>query len=915
LCDNPDYCSGTGFCIANYEDQGTPCPDRRFCNGEEVCDDFGNCQDGEPPCPSEETCDELADECRQDQLLIRNYTPTAWQADEVEWIRDKAPFNKIDDLIDHSEEEGFDIVINFKHAVSDEDLGMLNDLGTSGLIQGRLKYLSSVMMGNLTKSEIELISGIEGVAFVEQQLGFSSTLADSVPQICVTPAAGGCAVTVPANIDGTGINIAIIDSGVDNTVHNGFTSGQYVGGYDAMTKKFIDPDDEMGHGTHVASIALGNGSASTSRGVAPGAGLIDIRVFGANAKCNTPGMWAKVTDGLETLYDKRNTWGVDVVNMSFGSCNASGPVLSDGIDAFSQLVDLAESMGIVVVAAAGNNGPSNTGLTSPAAATRAITVAASETANTPTRADTAMAGFSSRGPRGSDGDSDTIDELKPEVTAPGAALTDDAVFDNDAADADAITRTRTTLPVNPGTNVTINVVSSADIAPGETMFLYNIATHTTTEAVTVTTSVGAGGTSFTATTTIYHPINTGVWENGNGITAAEHDTADGAVEMSGTSMAAPHVAGLAALIMQDRPGINAASIKDLIIRTAQRPPGTPASLPGSDPDWNNRWGWGEVNASAAINLSQDTDLTFPSHPASPHWLSPDIKTTLLRKNLPATVTARIRNQGPAAAQDVQVHFGVHVYSASTPTFYDLGTQIVDIPVNLTGYTEVPIPWTPKDLGHQCFKVEIGYGADTDYSNNTAQRNLQITNDPVTFKLKNTLTDHLSLINLVPFLDDPDSGWEIELSPTEAMLGPDDPPAEITARLIPPDYALPGSAQTLHIEAVIDTVQGQMSLGGVSLKSVVSCEFDADLDGDVDGRDLQAMASGMPIEDLSAFALNFGSTGCTDDIAEQAFCLPQGVCTYELPHICAEQLGGTPLGEGVDCYEAPCQGSCQKLLLL
>jgi hypothetical protein len=54
-------------------------------------------------------------------------------------------------------------------------------------------------------------------------------------------------------------------------------------------------------------------------------------------------------------------------------------------------------MGIVVVAAAANDGPANTALATPAAATRAITVAAVETMNTTARGDDGIACFSSRG--------------------------------------------------------------------------------------------------------------------------------------------------------------------------------------------------------------------------------------------------------------------------------------------------------------------------------------------------------------------------------------------------------------------------------------------------------------------------------------------------------------------------------------
>jgi hypothetical protein len=363
-----------------------------------------------------------------------------------------------------------------------------------------------------------------------------------------------------------------------------------------------------------------------------------------------------------------------------------------------------------------------------------------------------------------------------------------------------------------------------------------------------------------------HPPNTGVWEDDvvRGILAAEHDTANGAVRIRGTSMAAPHVSGLAALIIQDRPGINAASVKDLIIRTAELPPGTPASAPDVDPTWHYRWGWGLVNAFEAIDVVQETDLGFPSHPPTPHWLSPDISATQLTIGEPATITAKIRNYGPDPATHVRVHFGVHVFSASTPTFYDIGTRIVDIPVDPSGFTNVSIEWTPKDVGHQCFKVEIGYGPDTDYSNNNAQRNMMVSHKTIAiFQVKNTAKVDLSRISFVPILDDPDTGWAFSIDPPEVFLGADDPPADVAVQLIPPPDAEPGAQQRLHIAAVVDTDSGPFTLGGVTVQAKAPCKSDFDQDKDVDGTDLAAIAADPDIGDSAVFAGDFGRTDCPD----------------------------------------------------
>ncbi len=336
---------------------------------------------------------------------------------DVRWIRDSKPHNKIDDTIDSSAANTFDVVINYRRAVQESDIDFIERTAPQCTVQRRLKYLSSVAVAGLTKGQILVIASDPDIAFIEQQFHFASSLHVSVPSICVTSAPDGCSMPVPADIDGQGVNIAILDSGVDEA-HDAFANTPSTGGYNALTDDFVNPIDDNGHGTNVASIALGQATANTSRGVAPGAGLVDVKVLGANNR----GPWDKISAGLETIYDNRNAWMVRVINMSIEQLDDNdGPVPSDGLDSFSQLVDLAESMGIVVVAAAGNHGPANTGFTTPAAATRAITVAASCHMDTASRLDDAIASFSNAGPRGSDNDDDLIDELKPEVAAAGSS--------------------------------------------------------------------------------------------------------------------------------------------------------------------------------------------------------------------------------------------------------------------------------------------------------------------------------------------------------------------------------------------------------------------------------------------------------------------------------------------------------------
>lgn len=690
--------------------------------------------------------------------LIRNCVPAAWQADDVLWIRDVAPHNKIDDLIDDSDDPLVDVVVNFNRCIRQTDLERLAERSPQGRLVLKGRFIPFVSMSDVPRDDVAAIAALPQVAFVERKLGFGAGLATSVGNIRVANAAG-FPDTVEnrfPGLDGSGVNIAVLDTGVDDpggppTTHLTFPAA--LQSFDATVPNFANPDDANGHGTHVAAIALGRGIAGTvgsfPRGVAPGAGLIDVRVF-----AGATGNWDDVVRALEQVYLNRDTWEVGVVNMSLSQRNAMGGMLaSDGLDAFSQLVDLAEAMGIVVVAAASNFGPGNMGLPTPAAASRAIAVAASNDQGSFDRALSTLYNLSNRGPRRDP--PIALDDLKPDVTAPGE-------------------------------------------------------------------SIGS----------------------------AQLDTVDGQILFDGTSMAAPHVAGLAALILQERPGMHPSSVKQLLIETAE-PRGT-ASAPALHPAWSREWGFGLVNGFAAIDrlreLARRADLTFPSFPADPSWLSPDVSTRdAPRVGVPNEARVRIFNRGPNPARDFRVQFGVFDYAAAIPAFAQIGTVIV--PELLDGAeTTVVIPWTPAARGHLCLQVEIGYGPDTDPSNNVAQRNLDVARSPVVFEVRNTLTEEPAEIRFVPTLDPPTNEWTVTITPESVVLAADDCPVEVEVLLEPLPGAAPGSVQRVHVAATI----GDALLGGVTVEHSVPAFPDCNDNGVDDAIDLleggSADANGNEVPD-------------------------------------------------------------------
>ncbi|MGR6318749.1 S8 family serine peptidase [Micromonospora soli] len=211
-------------------------------------------------------------------------------------------------------------------------------------------------------------------------------LEHSVPQI-------GAPAAWAAGRDGSGVRVAVLDTGVDATHPD-------LAGRIAEAQDFSGSGsarDGHGHGTHVAATIAGSGAASDGlrKGVAPGAQLLIGKVLGDDGS----GYDSSIIAGMEWAAHS----GAKVISMSLG-----GPP-TDGTDPMSQAVnDLTAETGALFVIAAGNEGAART-VGTPGAASAALTVGAVD------RGDN-LADFSSRGPRLGD------NGLKPEITAPGVGI-------------------------------------------------------------------------------------------------------------------------------------------------------------------------------------------------------------------------------------------------------------------------------------------------------------------------------------------------------------------------------------------------------------------------------------------------------------------------------------------------------------
>ncbi len=220
-------------------------------------------------------------------------------------------------------------------------------------------------------------------------------------------------------LDGDGVGVAVIDSGVRmvedlRTVNDKKTRVRY--SFDTIGG---GTDDLYGHGTHVAGIIAGNAAASSCpscdvqlQGIAPNARILNFHALDQNGAGTDTSVINAIYQAIHVQYDHN----IRVMNLSVGR-----PVYeSYTLDPLCQAVEAAWNAGIVVVVAAGNDGRDNSfnnngygTINAPGNDPYVITVGAMNTMGTPDRSDDVMTTYSSKGPT-------AIDHIvKPDIVAPG----------------------------------------------------------------------------------------------------------------------------------------------------------------------------------------------------------------------------------------------------------------------------------------------------------------------------------------------------------------------------------------------------------------------------------------------------------------------------------------------------------------
>ena len=386
--------------------------------------------------------------------VIPEMTPVIHQ--EVEWWERTTMDSNRNGIFDSLEtlDEPVGIGLSYGREVTDSDVTLLESMGYE--VSDVIESVDSVLLGIIDSSDIWELSQIDGVVMVERY-GQVVLWGDvQTPNIKAEPSEiYPHAAWNHTPLKGAGVNIAMVDTGTDNE-HPGLV-GKFVAGYDAVcymhsdpdcilaggraTDGSFDPDDGNQHGTACMGMAAATGLDASGEqtgyeGSAPNASLIDVRIgtdVGAGPFENyllSQEFYESAMNGLQWIIDNKDTpWpgvdeslhGIDIISLSWGiTSHENGG--SDGEDMHSRILNEATLAGIAVSVAAGNDGPDNDGLSGMGSSSLSITVGATDDKETIDRDDDDIASYSSRGPRRDNGNGNPIDEMKPDVTAPGTNI-------------------------------------------------------------------------------------------------------------------------------------------------------------------------------------------------------------------------------------------------------------------------------------------------------------------------------------------------------------------------------------------------------------------------------------------------------------------------------------------------------------
>jgi serine protease AprX len=166
-----------------------------------------------------------------------------------------------------------------------------------------------------------------------------------------------------------------------------------IAGFGDYISRGREPYDDNGHGTHVAGIIGGSGYLSQGRysGIAPACHFYICKVLDEKGNGNT----RSVVEGIRWLIQHGEEYRIRIINISVGMVLGAR---SQEQSLLLQAVEAAWDNGMVVVAAAGNNGPKAGSVTIPGISRKIITVGSCDDEGQESKAQGLMPSYSGRGP-------------------------------------------------------------------------------------------------------------------------------------------------------------------------------------------------------------------------------------------------------------------------------------------------------------------------------------------------------------------------------------------------------------------------------------------------------------------------------------------------------------------------------------
>ena len=288
-------------------------------------------------------------------------------------------------------------IVSAAEAQQTQVVASAQELDNSTVVLGSTQKALNAVMLDIDAAAIKQLAADPLVRSVRPVVDYQLDLAETVPYI-------GATAVQNAGFDGTGVRVAVLDSGIDythanlggpgtleayeaaygtgnadarNTTRDGlFPTAKVVEGYDFIGEAWPngdlapdeDPIDFESHGTHVSDIIGGVG------GVAPGASLYALKVCSAvDTACSGIALLQAMDYVVDPNGDNDTSDHVDIVNMSLGS--DYGQAYDDDL---SQAVENASAVGVLTVASAGNAADKPFIVGAPSAAPSALSVAQTE---------------------------------------------------------------------------------------------------------------------------------------------------------------------------------------------------------------------------------------------------------------------------------------------------------------------------------------------------------------------------------------------------------------------------------------------------------------------------------------------------------------------------------------------------------